>query len=284
MASQKLIWLITGVNSGFGLLLAELALAQGHTVIGTARASSKFPQSLKSSPNAELVEVEIAGPGSKITTVVDEAVARYGRLDVLVNNAGFALLGAVEEISEADARYQFDVNFFGLLNFTKAVLPHMRARKAGTIIQVSSGAGLWAGQGGPLYAASKFAVEGLSESLAAEVKPFGIRVHLVEPGIFRTNFLAQVAEGKQTTEKKEGYLDIAGIMKGMHGNQPGDPTKGVQRLFELVTGTGLCAGLQNDLRVPLGSDAHGMLEMKIESFKTTAEKMKSIAQSTDFLA
>ena len=282
MATEKLVWFVTGANSGFGLLLAQLALSHGHhTVVATARSLNKFPESLKSSPNADLIEIEVAGPASTITAAVDAAVARHGRIDVLVNNAGYGLMGALEEISEADARYQFDVNFFGLLNFTKAVIPHMRSRKSGIIVQVSSGAGVWAGQGAPVYSASKFAVEGLSESLANEVRAFGIRVHLFEFGIFRTNFLGAVAEGKQVGEKKDGYLDIAGLMAGMHGKQPGDPEKGVLRLFEIVTGTGMGAGMQNEVRVPLGSDAYSMLESKIESFTTTAGKMKDIAVSTD---
>jgi NAD(P)-dependent dehydrogenase (short-subunit alcohol dehydrogenase family) len=126
-------------------------------------------------------------------------------------------MGALEEVTEADARYQFDVNFFGLLNFTKAVLPHMRAQNSGVIVHMSSGAGILAGQGAPVYAASKFAVEGLAEGLANEVKPFGIRVHLIEPEISRTNFLSQVAQGKQVGQKIEGYLNIGGILGSMHG-------------------------------------------------------------------
>ncbi len=284
MAPGKLVWFITGANSGLGLFLAQLAISHGHTVVATARSTAKFPQSLKDSPNADLIEIEIAGPASAITEAVDGAVARHGRIDVLVNNAGYGHLGALEEVTEADARYQFDVNFFGLLNFTKAVIPHMRKQNSGTIVQVSSGIALWAALGAPIYAASKFAVEGLSESLANELKPFGIRVHLFEFGIFRTNFLGAVAEGKQQRDKKDGYMDIAGLMAGMHGKQPGDPEKGVLRLYEIVTGTGMGEGLQDELRIPLGSDAYGMLQSKIGSYTTTAEKMKAIANSTDFAA
>ncbi len=284
MPANGLVWFITGANSGFGLLLAQLALSQGHTVIATARSASKFPQSLRDSENADLIEIEVAGTASTITEAVDSAVARHGRIDVLVNNAGYGLLGALEEVSEADARYQFDVNFFGLLNFTKAVIPHMRKKNSGVIVQVSSGIGLWAGQGAPVYAASKFAVEGLSEALANELRPFNIRVHLFEFGIFRTNFLGPIAEGKQTGARKDGYLDIAGLMAKIHGKQPGDPEKGVLRLFEIVTCTGMGSGLADELRIPLGSDAYKMLQSKIGSFSTTAEKMKEIAASTDFPA
>lgn len=193
-------------------------------------------------------------------------------------------MGAVEEISEPEVRYQFDVNFFGLLNITKAVLPHMRKQGTGVICQISSAAGILAGQGGPIYAASKFAVEGLSEGLANEVKAFGIRVHLFEPGLFRTEFLGQAAKGKQIGQKVDGYLDIGSIMAGMHANQAGDPEKGVQRIFEVVTGTGLGKGREWDLRVPLGTDSFGMLEAKFNSLGETLEKMKSVALSTDFTA
>ena len=152
MASTKLVWFITGANSGFGLLLTQLLLSHGHTVIATARSASKFPQSLKDDPKADLVEIEIAGPASAITAAVDAAVARHGRIDVLVNNAGFGLIGTLKEVTEADARYQFNVNFFGLLNFTKAVLPHMRAQNSGVIVHMSSSAVR------PMTGASAFAV------------------------------------------------------------------------------------------------------------------------------
>jgi NAD(P)-dependent dehydrogenase (short-subunit alcohol dehydrogenase family) len=283
MAAQNSVWFITGANSGFGLLLSLLALSHGHTVIATARNASKFPQSLKDAPNAHLLEIEVTAPAAVITSAVDAVVAKHGRIDVLVNNAGFGHMGAVEEVTEQDARYQFDVNFFGLFNFTKAVLPYMRKQNSGVIVQVSSAIGVLAGQGAPIYAASKFAVEGLSEGLANEVKPFGIRVHIVEPGIFRTEFLGQAASGKQVGEKKDGYLDIGSILGGMHGKQPGDPDKGVQRIFEIVTGTGLGAGKEWELRVPLGTDSLAMCQAKVDSLNKSLEKMEEIARSTDFV-
>jgi len=279
-AKMSLVWFITGANSGLGLLLSQIALAQGHTVIATARNASKFPQSLKDS-TADLIEIEITAPADTITAAIDAAVVKHGRIDVLVNNAGFGHMGALEEVTEKEARYQFDVNVFGLLNFTKAVLPHMRKQKSGVVAQISSAVGLWAGQGAPIYAASKFAVEGMNEALALEVKGFGIRVHLVEPGIFRTDFLSEIAKGNHG-QKVEGYLDINGMLAGYHGYQPGDPEKGAQRIYELVTGTGMAAGLEWDVRVPLGTDAWGMGKDKVKSLEETLEKMEAIAKSTDF--
>lgn len=280
--TSSLVWFITGANSGFGLLLAQLALSRGHTVVATARNSSKFPQPLRESPNADLVEVEITAPGATIASVIDKTVAKHGRIDVLVNNAGFGHMGAVEEVTEDEARYQFDVNFFGLLNFTKATIPHMRKRSSGVIVQISSGAGLLAGQGAPIYAASKFAVEGLSEGMAAELKPFGIRVHLIEPGIFRTSFLKATAEGKNVAKNKEGYLDIGGILGGMHEHQPGNPEKGVENIYSIVTGTGSGVGKESELRVPLGSDCLGMLQIKLQMLTEASVQMRDIATSSDF--
>ncbi|KAM6529538.1 hypothetical protein FALCPG4_007667 [Fusarium falciforme] len=282
MSSKSLVWFITGANSGFGLLLSQLALSKGHTVVATARSLSKFPQSLRDSPNADLIQVEVTSSSAEIEAVVNSVVSKHGRIDVLVNNAGFGHMGAVEEVTEKEVRYQFDVNFFGLFNFTKAVIPHMRTQGSGVILQISSGVGILAGQGAPIYAASKFAVEGLSESMYEELKPLGIRVHIIEPGIFRTDFLKFTSEGKNVSTNREGYLDIGNILKGMHGNQPGDPQKGVERIYEVVTGTGMAVGLEDQLRVPLGSDCHGMLQAKIQKLSETAEKTKAISFSTDF--
>ncbi|KAF5006252.1 hypothetical protein FDECE_7412 [Fusarium decemcellulare] len=282
MASNNLVWFITGANSGFGLLLSQLALSKGHTVVATARSLEKFPQSLRNHPKADLVKIEVTASAVDIESVINSAVSKHGRIDVLVNNAGFGHIGAVEEVTEQEARYQFDVNFFGVFNFTKAAIPHMRKHGSGVIIQISSGTGILAAQGAPIYAASKFAIEGLSESMYEELKPLGIRVHIIEPGIFRTDFLKSSGEGKNISTNKEGYPDMRGMLGGMHGNQPGDPQKGVERIYEVVTGTGAAAGLEGQLRVPLGSDCYGMLQTKIQKLSETAEKTKGIAISTDF--
>ncbi|OAQ70056.1 short chain oxidoreductase protein [Pochonia chlamydosporia 170] len=282
MPSKTLTWFITGANSGFGLLLSRLALSQGHTVIATARSTSKFPPDLAQNPNSHLLELQITSPGEEIAKILNDILTKHNQIDVLVNNAGFAHLGAVEELSEAEARYQFDVNFFGLLNVTKAIIPHMRARKSGVIVQISSGAGVLAGQGGPIYSASKFAVEGLSEAMAVELQSFGIRVHLVEPGIFRTEFLGPVSRGQNISKKVEGYFDIGGVLTGMNGQQPGDPVRGVQRIFDVVTGTGMGRGLEGELRILLGGDVFGMVERKRDMLSGTLEVMKEVAFSTDF--
>ena len=279
MASQQLVWFITGANSGFGLSLAQRVLAHGHIVVATARSLSRFPQALRDQPNVELIEVRIAGPASAITAAIDGAVVRHGRIDVLVNNAGLDILGVLEEETIEQAHYLFDVNFFGLLNFIKAAIPYMRLQNSGVIAQIGSTGGIWVGEGGPLQFTSKFAVERLSEGLANEVKSLGIRVYIFEPGIFRARFLGAVAEGKSLGEKKEGYIDIGSVMQSVHVSQQGDPEEGAQRIYEVVTGTGIGKGMEQELRVPLGLDAMSMVQMKTEP----AGRMREMALSTDFL-
>lgn len=282
MASQKLVWLITGANSGFGLRLAQLALKEGHIVVATARDLSKFPAALRDQPNADLIGIEITASALAITKTVDSIISKYGHLDVLVNNAGFAHVGSVEETSDEEARYQFDVNFFGLVNFSKAAIAHMRAQGAGIILQMSSGAGISGNYGSSFYAASKFAVEGFTESLASEVVYYGIRVHLIEPGAFRTNLLKPSTEGRNVSQKKDGYPDIAAAVAAQHGKQPGDPEKAAQRLYEVVTGVGAGAGLEKQLRILLGSDSLTIVQAKIQAFKEAVEKTEKLAVSTDY--
>lgn len=277
-----LVWFITGANAGFGLLLANLALSKGHTVIGTARSLLKFPKSLTENPKADLIETEVTASASSIAAIVDSTVAKHGRIDVLLNNAGFGHIGAVEEVSDEESRYQFDVNFFGVLNFTRAVIPHMRKQGSGVIVQLSSGVGILGALGGPIYSASKFAVEGLSESMAQELKPFGIRVHIIEPGIFRTDFLKPISQGQNISRHIEGYADLEDMLSGMYGKQPGNAELGIERLYEIVTGTGMATGLEDQLRFPLGSDCYSMLETKLKMLTETAEKIKPISLSTDY--
>lgn len=281
-ASTFNVWLITGANAGFGLLLTRLALSKGHTVIATARSLTKFPEDLRSNPKADLIELQITETGIEIAAVVDAAVARHGRLDVLVNNAGFGCIGAVEEVSEKEFRYQFNINVFGLINLTRAAIPHMRKQGSGVIANLSSGAGILGSASWSIYCSSKFAVEGLTESLAGELKPFGIRAFLINPGIFRTEFLASLAASKDLSEKKEGYADLAEALAAVSGNQAGDPQLGVERMYEAITSTGMAAGLEDQLRLVLGSDCLAMMKAKIQSYQETVDKMERIALSTDF--
>lgn len=276
MSSTKpLTWLVTGANAGFGLELCLIALQAGHTVIGTVRPSSKVPQSLEDA-GIHIVRTEIAAPAKDIVTLVDGLVTKFGQVDVLVNNAGFAQLGHVEEVTDEQARYQMDINFFGALNFTRAVLPHMRQRQSGIIVQLSSTAGIVGMATCGLYCASKFALEGMSETLYDEVKPFNIRVHIVEPGPFRTDFLGRQSRGGFVSQGNEAYEKTD---TGLHGTQSGDPVKGCQRMFEVVTGTGMGKGLEWELKIPLGPDAPGVVETRAGQLRHTLEVTRDLAMS-----
>ncbi|MER6008343.1 SDR family oxidoreductase, partial [Nonomuraea angiospora] len=188
--SSATTWFITGTSQGFGLELVKQLLAGGRRVAATARDTARLRENLGRDASSDLflpLQVDLAD-ASSIDSAVHRAVEHFGSIDVLVNNAGYGLLGSVEETSDAEARAMFDINFFGLWNVTRAVLPQMRAQRGGRIINMSSIFGLVSGAGWGLYNATKFAVEGLSEALAQEVEPFGISVTLIEPGYFRTSF------------------------------------------------------------------------------------------------
>ncbi|HSV44443.1 MAG TPA: SDR family NAD(P)-dependent oxidoreductase, partial [Ramlibacter sp.] len=181
-------WLITGVSSGFGLELAMAALARGDTVVGTLRQREQAESFEKIAPgrsHAVLLDVTRA---DTIAPAVQQALQLAGGLDVLVNNAGYGLFGAVEETSDAEARHVMETNFFGALAVTRALLPQLREQRSGHIFNIASVAGVIGFPGCGLYAASKFALEGMSEALAGELAPFNVRVTIVEPGGFRTNF------------------------------------------------------------------------------------------------
>jgi NAD(P)-dependent dehydrogenase (short-subunit alcohol dehydrogenase family) len=235
--------MITGASSGFGRALAEAALARGHRVVGTARDPDTVPAGVQP------VALELTDRAS-----IDRAVSRAGRVDVLVNNAGYGLIGALEELSEDELRRAFEANLFGALRLTRAVLPQMRARRAGRIVQMSSVIGVTSGLGGAAYAGPKAALEAMSEALAAEVAHLGIRVTIVEPGAFRTDFSGR---SLRLAAPLPDYEPVVGPPKRAfqtgHGKQPGDPRDGAEAILDAVE--------RDDppLRLPLGRDAHEWL-------------------------
>lgn len=189
---EQKVWLVTGASKGIGLQIVLEALKAGNIVVGTSRDSQKLSQAVatelgETSKNFWAVEMEF--DETSINTIVAQVIAKYGRIDVLVNNAGYALLGAVEEVELTDVKKNFDVNFFGLLSMTQAVLPQMRKQKAGNIINLASISGTVTGPTQGIYSATKAGVIMLSEALAAEVEPFGIKVTAIAPGGVRTDFL-----------------------------------------------------------------------------------------------
>jgi NAD(P)-dependent dehydrogenase (short-subunit alcohol dehydrogenase family) len=229
---NSITWFITGASSGFGMALARYAVGRGYNVVATARSVAKLAALTALAPDrvlAEMLDVTIPADATK---AVKAAIARFGRIDVLINNAGYGIIGAVEETPEAEFRAQMDTNFFGTLSVTKAALPYLRAQKGGAIVNVSSMGGQLSFPGVGAYSASKFALEGMSEALAQEVAPFGIKVMIVEPGALRTNFSS--ADTIKQMPVMEAYRDVVGTMRALtrdlDGKQDGDPVKAARAL------------------------------------------------------
>ncbi|KAL4754403.1 hypothetical protein BDW72DRAFT_214292 [Aspergillus terricola var. indicus] len=281
-------WFITGASSGFGLDLALLALSSGHKVIATVRNASKSSSAVAAikAKGGEILELDVT-KADAIPGVVKKANALYGGIDILVNNAGYSLLGAVEDMTDEEAKLQLETNFFGPFRLIRSFLPTLRSRQNGTatIVNVSSVAGQDALPTCGLYAASKFALEGLSEALAREVAPFNISVLIVEPGAFRTNFLSAVQKTETPLSEpyRGGPVDIAlGKFGAAQGKQKGDPRKAVQRVFEVVTGTGEAGALRGKiLRLPLGPDCVERVEGKMGRLQSDLDATRGIAMGTD---
>ncbi|WP_298315576.1 oxidoreductase [uncultured Aquimarina sp.] len=269
------IWLITGISSGLGKALAESVIEKGDFVIGTFRKESQVEEfNKKHTNNAKAVVLDITKENG-IKNCIDKIISDYGKIDVLVNNAGVGFVGAVEETSMEEVRSVFEPNFFGTLKMTQTVLPFMRKEKKGHIIQISSHGGIKAFAGFGIYNASKFALEGFSEAMAQEVAPLGIKVSIVEPGPFRTNF-AGTGLG-QAENVIDDYSETAGAfrikLKGVNGKQEGDPIKASKAIINLTNSK------DSTLRLPLGKVALMTIGMKLDSVKSDLEKNREIAES-----
>ncbi|WP_329246197.1 SDR family oxidoreductase [Actinoallomurus sp. NBC_01490] len=230
-------WFITGASRGLGLQIARAAVAGGDAVVAAARNPDGLPDDLKQSDRVLGVPLDVTR-GEDVTRAVETAVRRFGSIDVLVNNAGRGLLGALEEITDAEARSLFDLNVFGLINVTRAVLSGMRAAGRGKIVNIGSRSGFEGEPGVSMYAASKFAVAGISEALSAELEPFGIQCMVVEPGVFRTDFLdsTSLSTAARRIDAYDGTpahdtLDWAGTA---NHTQLGDPVKGAALIYEVT--------------------------------------------------
>ena len=226
-------WFITGASRGFGALITEAVLATGDAVVATARDSSPIADR----PRLIKLPLDVTNE-AQARDAAARAIENFGSIDVLVNNAGYGLLGAVEEASAAETGQVFATNVFGLLNVTRAVLPYMRARRCGHIVNMSSVGGYAAYPGWGIYCATKFAVEGISEALSIELAPLGIHATVVEPGYFRTDFLSAQSL-RSTTETIEDYVDTVGEMRTFAAaadhHQPGDPQRLAQAIVQLGT-------------------------------------------------
>ncbi|MEA3111183.1 MAG: hypothetical protein QOG58_982 [Caballeronia sp.] len=276
--SFKRVWMITGASRGMGAEITAAALAHGDAVVATARKSSAITNAPGSQPGLLAVDLDVTNESAALQAV-KLAMEHFGRIDVLVNNAGYGLAGAVEESSAEEVRSIFDTNVMGLLNVTRAVLPHMRSRRSGHVINMSSLGGYRVGAGFGVYGSTKFAVEGLSEALHAELSPLGIHVTVVEPGYFRTDFLdsSSAMEAKNVIAD---YAETAGKVRASarayNHRQPGDPKRLAQALLTLVS-----AG-NPPLRLQLGTDALTRVREKHVFVEQELQTWEALSRSTDF--
>jgi NAD(P)-dependent dehydrogenase (short-subunit alcohol dehydrogenase family) len=268
-------WFITGASSGFGDAFARYAIAQGYNVVATARDPSRLAAIAALAPERVLVErLDVTQPG-QIDEAMKVAIARFGCIDVLINNAGYGIVGAAEETPEAELRAQMETNFFGAVAVTKAALPQLRAQRSGAIVNISSLGGQLSFAGFSAYSASKFALEGYSEALAGEMAPFGVKVLIVEPGAFRTTFAGAAMRHMPVIP---AYADIVGgtrqFAHGMHGTQDGDPTKAAVAIDAAL------AAEKAPLRLQLGQDAVDAVRSHAEQLLAELTAWEGVAVDT----
>ena len=273
--SEKKVWFVTGAGRGMGVDIARAALAAGSAVVATGRDPERVEGAVGAHDDLLTVALDVTDPAGA-QAAVDAAVARFGRIDVLVNNAGNFYAGFFEEITPEDFRAQVETNLFGPVNVTRAVLPVMRAQRAGLVVQISSTAGISGQQFCTAYAASKFGVEGWMESLTPEVAPFGIRTMLVEPGFFRTELLTPEST-KFAASSIEDYAErteqtVAG-WTSMNGLQGGDPAKLADALITLTSQE------EPPLRFAAGADAVATLEHKGRDLLAQAHAHRELSSS-----
>lgn len=275
-------WFVTGAARGLGYEIARHALDSGANVVATARSFAQVETAFRQAPGFAEHVLPVALDVTnemQATAAVETTIARFGRIDVLVNNAGRGLIGAVEEASAAETEAVFATNVFGLLNVTRAVLPGMRAARSGTVVNIGSMGGFAQVAGWGVYGATKFAVEGLSESMRAELAPLGITVIVVEPGSFRTDFL-DGSSLQATASEIADYAPTAGQVRhaavvNNHG-QINDPVKGAAAIFEAVTAP------DPPSRFQVGPDAVAMVERKLAHVQAELDAWRSLASSTLF--
>ena len=276
--TQSRVWLVTGASSGFGRAITEAAVAAGDVVVAAARRTDRLADLVDAHPDqVEAVALDVTDAAAD-RAAVDGVVARYGRLDVLVNNAGHTQVGAAEETTEAELRDLFEVHFHGPVALTVAALPHFRRQGGGAVVQLSSVGGQVTAPGFSAYCATKFALEGWSETLASEVAPFGVKVLIVEPGAFRTGLFspgaayasAEMPEYAETVGPTREYVNSG------DGSQPGDPAKAAAAIRTALDDP------NTPLRLPLGDDAVGTILDRLTSIETEIHKWTPLTRNTAF--
>lgn len=273
------VWFVTGASRGLGRETVGAALGQGDAVIAAARSAEAVREAFPETGD-ELLAVELdVRRETEARAAVESGLARFGRIDVLVNNAGHGLVGAVEEVSGRQLRELLATNVEGLLNVTRAVLPSMRRNRSGHVVNISSQGGFAAALGSGVYAATKFAVEGLSEALAMELAPLGIRVTIVEPGAFRTEFLSSssIVDADTPIADYDSLLN-RGVAAENDGLQTGDPARAAAAIVAVVSAA------SPPLRLPLGADAVARVEGKLEFVARELGLWRELSLSTAFTA
>lgn len=270
------VWLITGANSGFGRAFTEAAVAAGDIVVATGRRPDALADLVAAHPDrVEALRLDVTDQAAG-RAVIDDVIARHGRIDVLVNNAGRTHVGAVEETADDELRDLFDLHFFGPAALIRAALPHMRARLSGAIVQLSSMGGQLSFAGFGAYSATKFALEGLSEALADELRPLGIKVLIVEPGAFRTGLFGNASTSGQIDDYESTAGNTRRVVAAGDGTQPGDPAKAAEAVIAALEAE------HTPLRLPLGDDSVDALLAHLDSVRTEIATWEKTARATAF--
>jgi NAD(P)-dependent dehydrogenase (short-subunit alcohol dehydrogenase family) len=273
------VWFITGASSGFGRAFAELALYEGHSVALTARNSARLHELVASAPERALAIGLDVNDRQAVGRAAAQTLERFGRVDVVINNAGYGTIGAVEETPEHELRAQMETNFFGAVSVIQAFLPALRAQRSGAIVNISSMGGQMSFAGAGAYSASKFALEGISEALAQEMKAFGVKVLVVEPGAFRTDFNGSALRQMPVID---AYSDIVGpvrnVLKAAHHAQEGDPHKAARAVLRAIEDP------QTPLRLQLGADAVDAIRAHAQTLLADLEKWEAAALDTRIAA
>ena len=272
------VWLITGCSSGLGHALATRALARGQRVIATAREPAALGALAAAHPETCRTLALDVTDGAQVQSAVAEAAAIFGRLDVVVNNAGYGVIGAFEELGEEQIARNFATNFFGALAVIRAALPVLRAQGSGHFVNISAAAVIANYAGFSIYGAGKWALEGVSESLAVELKPLGIKVTIVQPGPFRTDFIGRSLE--RAASRLADYDRTSGkflrFLETMDGQQPGDPARAADAVLTAV------ASPAPPLRLVLGKYAHGKVRRKLADAEKELAAWEPTGRPTDF--
>lgn len=272
------VWFITGCSSGFGRLLAEEVLKAGDKVVATARNIATIADLEKTYPKtARAISLDVTHR-DQITAAVDQALEHFGHVDVLVNNAGYGLMAAIEEASDDEIKRVIETNVYGTVNVTRAFLPHFRARRSGHILNLSSIAGIISTAGLGFYNLTKFAVEGFTEALATELAPLGVKVTIIEPGPFRTEFLGGSAVFTKTriADYRETAGKVMDNLAGAAGSQKGDPLKAVEAIVQVVNSP------EPPLRLLLGAAAWRRFHDKIDLLERDAKAWEKVTLGADF--